>query len=334
MSETSHDSFDPQLLDLHLGQLDERRRSEVESRLARDASLAAQHQELTGVFNALASATAPVAPKALRARICANVSKHAARTAQALINNGGGERGLRLYSLRDILAVAAMVVFAVGLGVPSVLQMRARSQRIACSANLAQIGRGMQSYATAFDNSLPFAGWSGGDSWQPTDEPGVQLVPNRRHLYPLLSSRYVQAASFVCPSTSDVPMTTQQVPLNRDFVESRNVSYANQNMAGVRPTLSDDPAMPILSDDNPMFSNGRPLINFAARTLGLSDPTQSNSRAHAGRGQNILTLGGMVKWTDTPFAGIGGDNIWTLSKVKRYTGREGPRRATDSHLLK
>ncbi len=64
------------------------------------------------------------------------------------------------------------------------------------------------------------------------------------------------------------------------------------------------------------------------------NPGASNSRAHGGAGQNILTLRGEVKWTTTPLAGIDDDSIWTLNGVTEYTGQEGPTCATDSHLLK
>jgi hypothetical protein len=79
-----------------------------------------------------------------------------------------------------------------------------------------------------------------------------------------------------------------------------------------------------------LFDNGWPLFE----TLGLSDPANANSRAHGGAGQNVLTLDGNVKWFTNPNAGINNDNIWTLEGVDEYTGREGPRSATDSHLLK
>jgi hypothetical protein len=226
-----------------------------------------------------------------------------------------------------------MIVLAVGLGVPSMFHMRARSQRIACSENLAQIGRGMQAYAMANGSSLPFAGWSSNSSWQPTNAPGLQVLPNHRHVYPLLRSGHLPARIFVCPSTSGLPMPEDQIPLHDDFLESRNVSYAYQNMAGVRPSLRDNPDQPVLGDDNPFFDNGWPLF-AVMRSLGLSDPAKTNSRAHGGAGQNILTIRGNVRWVTTPNAGIAGDNIWTLQGVDEYHGQEGPKSSTDSHLLK
>ena len=335
--------FDPKLLDLHLGLLSERERADLGQRINSDPILKSQNEALTIMFEALQGerAAEPELPAGLTEKISARVAaagppprviRPARKTAARLAEMDGG-RVIRLRSFRDIAAVAAMIVLAVGLGVPSMLHMRARGHRVACSENLAQIGRGMQSYAMANHDSLPFAGWSGDSSWRPTDEPGLNVLPNRRHVYALLRSGRVPARIFVCPSARDLPMPDEQVPYHNDFLESRNVSYAYQNMAGVRPSLGDNPDLPVLGDDNPLFDNGLPLF-AVTRSLGLSDPAQANSRAHGGAGQNILTIRGNVKWITSPNAGIDGDNIWTLRGVSEYTGREGPRSSTDSHLLK
>jgi hypothetical protein len=126
-------------------------------------------------------------------------------------------------------------------------------------------------------------------------------------------------------------MPADQLERRQDFIESRNISYAYQNMAGVRPSLRSTPDLPIFADDTPLFADGLPLLDL--RRLG-SDPAALNSRSHGGRGQNILTLDGRSIWTTTPLAGVRGNNIWTLDGVTEYTGREGPQSATDSHLLK
>lgn len=243
---------------------------------------------------------------------------------------------LRLHSFREVAAAAAMIVLAVGLGVPSVLHMRERGERIACSQNLARIGAGMQAYATVFGDSLPFVGWRPDQwSWKPTSEPNVRVVHNRSHLYPLLAQSHVRSPNvFICPSSEDVPMPADQIARHDDFLESRNVSFASQNMAGVRPTLRDHAGLPIMSDDNPLFDNGMPMFDVVAARLGLSDPASSNSFAHGGAGQNVLSLDGSVRWRVRPTSGIAGDNIWTLQDVGDYTGREGPRNASDAHLIK
>jgi hypothetical protein len=137
---------------------------------------------------------------------------------------------------------------------------------------------------------------------------------------------------FLCPSQKDVPMPAAEIARRDDFLEARNVSYSYSNMAGTRPSAKDNGELPILADDNPLFADGHPLVDVLRRRGG--DPAEENSRAHGGAGQNLLTLSGHVKWATTPRAGLSGDNIWTLDKVERYTGREGPTSAMDSHLLK
>ena len=343
MTQNPDIEFDPKLLDLHLGQLSEAEAAELRQRIAADQTLASQHEALQAMFDALRASRADLPEPApnLGRRISQHVAglgappkvvqppKSIAQLAEE--TDGGGL--IRLHSFREIAAVAAMIVLAVGLGVPGLLHMKQRSQRIACSANLANIGRGMQSYAMA-NASLPFVGWNEQvDSWRPTNEPGTNLLPNRRHAYPLVRAHYVPSRVFICPSTRDLPMPSEQVALHDDFLEPRNVSYAYQNMAGARPNLQQHANLPVFGDDNPFFDNGNPLLNLT-RSLGLSTPENTNSRAHARLGQNILTLRGNVKWMTTPQAGIDGDNIWTLQNVDEYTGREGPQSPTDAHLLK
>ena len=337
------DAFDDALLDLHFGRLSKPESQRLLERIRGDARLASQHEALTGIFAALGrwrdATPAPAADLAdrvlLRVRAAApplRVTRPAERQAPKVAWEN--ERVIRLHSIRDIMAVAAMVVLAVGLGVPGLLHMRERGQRTMCASNLAQIGRGLQAYASEFGDDLPFAGWSTASSWRPTNDPSLDVVRNRKHLFPLVRAQYLPTTVFVCPSERGVAMPPEQTRQRDDFLESRNVSYANHNMAGVRPTLKSNPALVVLADDNPLFSDGQPLLEVAAQTFGLRDPAQSNSRTHGGVGQNILRGNGVTEWTNSPNAGIDGDNIWTLSNVLRYTGREGPATATDSHLLK
>lgn len=323
------------LIELHLGRLDAAARQTLLARIETDPHLQREHEALGELFSALATYDVPAPPADLHSRICARIE--ATRTTQRILaqQQQVARSAGRLMSLRDLMAVAAVLVMMIGIGVPGLLQMRQRARRVACSWNLGQIGRGLQAYAATFAEALPFAGWDAQATWSPTRQQQMHLIPNRRHLYPLLRRQYVpSAAVFICPGAGGVPMPAALIPRRNDFLESRNISYAGQNMAGVRPTLHSAPDMPIVGDDNPIFADGIPLLDVWARRFGLRDPSRLNSRAHGGSGQNILTLGGVVRWVTTPDAGLGGDNIWTLQGVRRYTGREGPRQATDTHLLK
>ena len=339
MSESDVHEFDRHLLDLHLGHLSVAEQAELRQRIADDPALAAQDEALAGVFAALRGVPEEPAPAGLKERILARV--HAAgpspRVVQPAKNPAAElerrpERVIRLGNLRDLVAVAALIVMAVGLGFPSLMHMRERGQRMGCSYNMAQLGRGVQQYATASLGSLPFAGWSPQSSWRPSSDPNIVTVPNRRHVFLLLGQRIVADPQlFICPSRRGVPMAKSTIEQHKDFLEGRNLNYAYQNMAGVRPSVNDDPRLPILADENPLFEDGLPL--FDPRRL-LGGREKANSQAHGGAGQNILTLDGRVKWATSPFGGIDGDNIWTLRGVAEYTGHEGPASQTDSHLLK
>lgn len=330
--------FDPTLLDHHLGQLSEAEQRALKHRLRQEPCLAAENEVLTVTLNALGCLRHIAVPSGLEERVRARVASapplRVARPAAAdleLLEWENRRRIIPMHNFRDVIAVAAMIVIAVGVGVPGLLHLRERNQRIACAYNLAQVGRGVQAYATVFGDNLPFVGWGRGHSWQPSDEAGVVVLPNRRHVYPMLRLGIVDPRALVCPGSRDVPMPTDQLERRQDFIESRNISYAYQNMAGVRPSLRSAPDLPIFADDTPLFANGLLLLDL--RRLG-GDPAALNSRSHGGRGQNILTLDGRSIWTKTPLVGVHGNNIWTLDGVTEYTGREGPQSATDSHLLK
>lgn len=325
-------SFDGQLLDLHLGLLTPEAEADLWRRVDLDPQLARENAALADVFAALClERHAPLvcAPESLGARCCSAIKA----TTGLRIAKRDADEGLipliRMQSLRDVVAVAAMVVLAIGVGVPGLLHMRERNQRLVCSGNLASLGQGLQAYATTFGDCLPTVGWNAASSWRPTQQPNVQLVPNRKHLIPLLTGHFVpQTRLFICPSTSDVAAPLEETVRNGDFLEPRNISYASQNMAGARPHIHDVPDLPFVADDNPLFQNGLPSL------LALSDPSNRNSPSHGGAGQNVLSLGGVVRWATHPTVGVDGDNIWTLQGTPEYTGREGPLTATDAHLIK
>ena len=335
---SSEEVFESQLLDLHLGHLSPDEQVKLSVRIATDPKLGEQHEALTAVFRALDAQPAPSAPSDLAERISARIAS-AGRPPRLVrptdeLTAAVEESApivLRLGNLREIVAAAAMIILMVGFAVPSLLHMRERGQRIGCSANLASLGLGLQQYAQTYNASLPFTGWNSSNSWQPSNDPNVVTLPNRRHVYPLLRHAFVvKPRLFLCPARGGVPMPQDQVEQRSDFIESNNVGYAYYNMAGVRPSLADDPRLPIMADDNPIFDDGVPLFN----RLGFGDRADLNSLAHGGAGQNILVLDGHVRWVSTPHAGIGDDNIWTLTDVDDYTGREGPASPTDAHLIK
>ncbi|MCA9242782.1 MAG: DUF1559 domain-containing protein [Phycisphaerales bacterium] len=342
MRAPTESEFRDDLLAFRLNTLSDDAKAEIESDVRSNADTARELESIDHALAALDAARDVSAPADLAARVkrrIAAVPKVSQaipfKKAQQLLERENARSAGRYHSLRDIAGIAAAVVLIVGVGIPGLMHARERAQRSACSSNLLNIGRGLQSYAAQFNDSLPFVGWDTATSaWAPTDQPNLVNVPNRQHVYPLLRGGAAKAGWFVCPSTDCVPMTSSEIPRRHDFLEARNLSYAYQNMSGSRPTTTRcAPDMVIMGDDNPLFDNGRPLVGLG-RALGLVDVSTANSAAHRGAGENVLTIDGRVKWVTTPQAGASGDNIWTLQGVDRYTGREGPREPSDTHLIK
>ncbi len=335
--------FRDDLLEFRLNTLSPDAKAAIESDMRDNPETAREMESLDQALAALDAVRDVTPPADLAARVkrriaaVPSMSKSIpfSKAARKLLERENATGAARYHSLRDIAGIAAAVVLVVGVGVPGLMHARERAQRTACSSNLLNIGRGLQAYASQFNDSLPFVGWNTATSaWAPTDQPNMVNVPNRQHVYPLLRGGAAKAGWFVCPSTACVPMTSSEVSRRHDFLEARNLSYAYQNMSGARPqTTRSSPDMVIMGDDNPLFDNGRPLVGLG-RALGLVDVSKANSAAHRGAGENVLTIDGRVKWVTTPQSGANGDNIWTLQDVERYTGREGPREASDTHLIK
>ena len=80
-----------------------------------------------------------------------------------------------------------------------------------------------------------------------------------------------------------------------------------------------------MSDANPLFRDGR--------FVETADPDTTNSLAHGGDGQNVMTLDGRVEFTTSPLYGDFRDNVWTIQGVRTYTGTEVPTRDDDAFLI-
>ncbi len=339
MSDLPDGVFAPDLLDLHLGRLSDEQTKLVMARIEQDPALAEQHDVLLSVFAALESVRREPIPDGVADRIAGRVATSIRRVRVIRPPSKPDDDAdaasapllIPFRGMREIIAVAAMIVLAVGLGIPGLLSVRERGQRIACSAQLAGIGQGLQTYAAGYNNSLPFAGWDEHKTWAMSENPADEIMPNRRHLYRLVRGHYTSPNRFVCPSRMHVPMPDDKVGELDDFPEANNVSFAYQNMAKVRPSLDDNADLPILADDNPLFDDGIPVLGLLRQGFNAAS---GNSTAHRGQGQNILSLSGHVRWTTTPLCGFDGDNIWTLQDVESYTGREGPASTRDAHMLK
>jgi hypothetical protein len=316
------------LLDFHLDRLTDEDCSWIEAELRRDADLRGISDRLGRVLQPLDHAR----PGPVPASLAENVLAYIARSTDPLLpipfptNSRDRSRSPFLH-MRELIAVAACILLLVGVAVPGVSELRGRSQRALCANNLSSIFQGASAYQQAFGDSLPFAGGVAAASWLPGGEGGAPYASNSRHPYLLVKLNYgPKPKDFICPGSSIAEaMPTDQVAAHDDFGAARNISYDSLNLAGASPNLRPPVAIAYISDANPLF--------VGARFNDAVDPSCTNSAAHGGRGQSVLTLNGTVQFVRSPIYDATRDNLWTIGDVRRYRGTESTTRNDDAFLV-
>lgn len=312
------------LIDYHLKQLSQTQVLEVERQIQADPQLQAESESVQRVLHLL-SAYDVVVPADIEQRTMIAIEEHLKPIRLDPELTGRAGFAGRLLSLRDLVAAAAMIAVAFGLLVPALNRARESGRRTMCESNLMNLGQATAAYAASFGGELPFASQPAGAYWMPVAQRGVPVADNRRHEYLLVRQNFATPDMFVCPSRSDgVVMVAEHPQAFESFPEPNNATYSMQCMAGAnRPHRADQPAMPLMADQTPLFAGG-------SQSFG-----QLNSINHLRQGQNVLTMDGRVLWTGSPNVGIGGDNIWLTQDRRQqyYKGAELPISKTDAFLV-
>lgn len=317
------------LLDWHLDRVDDQDRAWVEEGLRSDAELRAKSERLGQILQPLDCWPIATGPANLADRVLARVRQpeHERLDAIPVPDEAKRSRRLPVASLRDLVAIAACILLLIGVFVPGVSQLRSRSRRAMCANNLGSLFRGVSAYRQDFASALPFAGYLKGASWLPGGTPNRPYASNSRHVYLLLKLNYGPSpADFLCPGcATGEPMPAHNRAAHADFLKTCNVGYDTVNLAASKPNLRPSMPVPYLSDANPLF--------VGARFNESVDPDRTNSPAHRGKGQTVLTLDGSARWMTTPVFGPKRDNLWLIGNIRRYTGTETPLSQDDVQLV-
>ncbi len=332
--ESSPRDFDDLLLDLHLERLAESDRARLQQAMREDPALRERSDRLGLLLQPLDAWAAPPPPPNYPEKVLASVRAAAAsrdsagaRTTIPFPEREAGRRGSGRFRGRDLIAAAACILLLIGVAVPGVSALQERSRRALCRNNLATVFRGITAYQASFAGALPYAGYPDGAVWLPGRLKDRPYASNSRHLFRLVKGAFVsRPEAFICPSDSRAKACRKCDCTGRDdFPKSCNLSYASLNLAGSRPPLRPTHAIAYLSDPNPLFVG----VRIDARI----DPQRTNSPAHRGRGQMVLTLDGQVRWMTQPVYGAHRDNLWTLGALRTYTGTEAPTTEEDVQLV-
>ncbi|MBN1943192.1 MAG: type II secretion system protein [Phycisphaerae bacterium] len=312
------------LIEFLTGRLEDAQAGHIRARLEQDETLRRRRDDLAAALGALDVFPRPEAPDDLAERTLAKIA--AVRRTEALLamQQLGPRRST--FSLKELLAVAAMLLVMIGVLAPSLHKARQRSNEGLCAMQLGQIGNALQTYAINHRGRLPAADGQAGRWLRHDDAPPVS---NSSALFKLLRHRYLPSpVVFQCPSLGGASFA-MKADL-RDFPLPEHVSYSYQYSLGGWGVRGNDPAvaertkdMAILADQTPMFAGG------AFCPERIEAPVSDN---HSD-GQNVLYLDGHASWATCSTVGVEGDHIFLAGDECDYDGDEHPAGPADSFLL-
>lgn len=315
------------LMDFLSGSCDESQERDIRRRLDEDEQFRRLHDNVANAFAALKLLPESEPADDLTSRTVAKVRQH--RRTQELIAREEASRGAfrPTFRLRELAAVAAVLVIFGSVMIPAVRQARSAAAIDLCAFRTGEIGTGLLTYANDNNGHLPLAGTQSQPWLAGNDEPPAS---NSAALFRLIPNRHIASPqAFQCPAVGGGSFVVTAGMT--DFPASQYVSYSYQHAVGDSPLSVHDEAfagvadkMAILADRNPVFEGGK----FRPDRVGVS-----TSPNHGHTGQNVLYLDMHVEWAKDANAGVDGDNIFLADGVREYTGYESPAKPTDSFLL-
>ncbi|HEV8062975.1 MAG TPA: hypothetical protein VGP68_24050 [Gemmataceae bacterium] len=294
---------------LHALDPDEQR--QVERAIQEDPQLRRRLELLEQALQPLAADREhPQPPADLRYRVLAQVaedrlSQPLRLKAPPLSSEGVGKSWWRR---ADVLAAAVLLIVVGPLLAPAISYAKSRYQIGQCQNNLRAFHAALMAYSNLHEGRLPRV-----DKDAPRNVAGV-VVPI------LYQEGLGRGLNVHCPSsqTPDMPVYSldELEAAYTNHADSFN-SIANQlsggyayalgyqdaagQLHGVRidTVLMDNDLIPVMAD--------RPSFD---QTQGVFAETTPNSRNHDAKGQNVLYLGGAVRFVTSPRIGAYGDDIY------------------------
>jgi len=232
-----------------------------------------------------------------------------------------------MFSLRELLSLAAAIAMFVGIFVPGYRAAQMNSRQAACANNLRQIGNGSVKYAEMFPGSSPMlSSLPDGISWVPRARPTAARSRQSNMPYQYVRFQIVPPSALTCPGREeDAPLAAQNPQDLDDFPDPRNNSYSTQLVPQHWQAQRQQPLDIAAADLTPLVDQ--------QRQLNANGPISLNSTSHSGKGQNVLRRDISVIFSRTPNVGIDNDDIYRVIGVQHYTGLERPRLRSDAFLV-
>jgi hypothetical protein len=225
------------------------------------------------------------------------------------------------------LAIFALVVGFVG-------RSGRDDRRIKCAMNLKFIGTALHMYEADNNNEMPALRPSADYTAEPMAVDGRDALENQgaciaQAWWLLVDAGHVSERSFECPSDGgyERPEYAPGRP-GFGFENELNVSY------GLQPTTRDE-SLNVAWPGAPGQSPGTYVAGDRPAVAGGYILLDHHTPNHGGRGTNLLTVGGNVKWNDSEAdgeaknqVGVRGNNIYAAD-----LDEEGERTRNGTRLL-
>ena len=242
-------------------------------------------------------------------------------------------------NLAEMGAIAAVILFFAGVSVPTVNRARQHARQAKCQANLLQIARATDQYASDHQGRMPAVAIKEGHPWWKIGSTNQDNYSNTRPLWLLVKNGYVQPESFVCPGRKQdklTKLTPEQIRDRFDFPSRQYVTYSFRLTTGRNIKVLSNGNTVLIADLNPVFESiYEKFSKQDCNEFNLQmrqELLKMNSINHNGRGQNVLFVNGSISFKKSRTIGSSGDDIFTVKGKKHYRGCEQPSDDDDAFL--
>jgi len=201
---------------------------------------------------------------------------------------------------REMVALAATILIVATVLLSVFKHERQKNWQQRCQMQLSSIFQGLGNYLSDHDGKPPTVVAKPNQSW------------NTQHLYLLVRLHYVKNPTiFICPGRRQgraSQLDPEKLTLYTDFPTRESITYSPRKRCPNTLTSQGLCRGPILADRNPIFEDM--LKKKLDKTL-----LNANSRNHQGKGQNVLSDDGSVKFMKIRHIGAAKDDIFTVKDM-------------------
>ncbi len=241
----------------------------------------------------------------------------------------------------ELLVIVVIFLLLLSIFIPFIRKTRETDHRVRCQSNLRGIGLALSKYASANSGMFPrvvadtggnfngYFAFTGPYASNPFSGDGkVSANDVTASLWLLVRQGYAPAELFICPSSGDMADPVSDASgqstareSRSNFKHARNLSYSYacpfSLAAGYKFNEFLAADFVLAADKNPGKSGTSDVTGPAFNDPPL-ELAKANSNNHRRAGQSVLYADMHVEFRKSPYAALGGDNIYTALAERPY----------------